>query len=129
MTTIERIALEQRRDELSPMMASFVETDEADKVHLALSDMFGSFRSMRQTGEEALAVLDASSRALAKFPSWAIVKACLAIQTNGVWRDEKFDRRWPPSDAEIVHEVRSQLRLYGDAYRSAVALLEAEVEE
>lgn len=103
---------------------------EADKtkVQIALADMFASFRSMRQTGDEAMAVLESVARSLAPFPRWAIEKACLAVQTNGVWRKGAFDTQWPPNDSEIVKEVRDQLRLYGDTYRSAVDLLTAEVE-
>jgi hypothetical protein len=47
---------------------------------------------------------------------------------NGVWRDGKFDRQWPPNDSEIVDAVRKEVRIYGDQHRSAVALLGATVE-
>jgi hypothetical protein len=128
LTSDERQALEVRRDELAPMVAPFM-LHESNHVGIAVADMFGSYRSMRQTGEEAMAVLDATVRVLAEFPRWAIEKACRSIQMNGVWRNGAFDRQWPPNDSELVKEVREKLRLYGDAHRSAVALLEAEVEE
>jgi hypothetical protein len=129
LTAGERSALEGRRDELAPALAPFGTGIEADRVHLSLADVFGSFRSMRHTGAEAVAIVDASCRALAEFPCWAIEKACRSIQVNGVWRDGKFDRQWPPNDAELVDAVRKEVRLYGDQHRSAASLLEAKVEE
>jgi hypothetical protein len=126
LTERERFALERRRDELAPWVQP---GGNAAETALALADMFASFRSMRQTGEEAVAQVEAATRALAEFPDWAVIKACRAIQQNGVWRDGAFDRQWPPNDSEIVKEARDKFRLYGDAHRSAVALLEAEVEE
>jgi hypothetical protein len=127
LTASERSDLEARRDELAPMIVP-VQPSQVDSVKIALADMFGSIRSMRQTGADAIAILEGAYRALSEFPAWAIEKTCLSIQQNGVWRDGKFDRRWPPNDAEIVAEVRDKVRLYGDAHRSAVALLEAAVE-
>jgi hypothetical protein len=127
LTVSERSDLEARRDELAPMMVP-VQPSQVERVKTALADMFGSIRSMRQTGANAVAILEGAYRALSEFPAGAIEKACVSIQQNGVWRDGKFDREWPPNDAEIVAEVRDKVRLYGDAYRSAVALLEATVE-
>jgi hypothetical protein len=124
----ERNMLEARKAELEPWVAPFDRSADT-KVALALSDMFGGFTSMRQSGEEAAARLDAAMRVLSDFPAWAIEKACRSIQANGVWRDGKFERQWPPSDAEIIKEVRDQVRLYMDVYRSAVSLLTAEVED
>lgn len=128
LTAAERRDLELRRDELAPYVGPFDGREET-KVALAIADMFGSFPSMRQSGDEASARLDAALRVLAEFPAWAIVKACGKIQLNGVWRDGKYDQQWPPSDAEIALVVREEFRLYGDSHRSAVALLEATVEE
>lgn len=128
LTAEERAALEARRDELAPAVAPHADRD-ADRVALALTDMFGGFPSMRRDDAGVVARLDGARRMLPGFPAWAIEKACAAIQQNGVWRDGAFDRHWPPSDAEIVAEVRDKLRLYGDQHRSAVALLEATVEE
>lgn len=128
LTDEERGVLERRRDELAPAVAPYQEHD-LDRVALALTDMFGGYTSMRQSDDEAVAKLDSVRRVLAPFPAWAIEKACNAIQTNGVWRDGKFDRRWPPNDSEIIAEVRDKLRLYGDQHQRAVALLAATVEE
>jgi hypothetical protein len=127
LTNLERDALQIRVAQLSPMVEPFGK-GELDLVALAIADMFGSFRSMRQTDGEVIATVDATARAVAEFPCWAIEKACRWIQSNGVWRDGKFDRQWPPSDAELIDEVRKQRRLYGDQYDSAVALLAAPVE-
>lgn len=128
LTEPERFALMMRRDELAPWVAGYEGPNESEEVVLALADMFGAFRSMRQDGESMIGQVDATRRALAEFPLWAIQKACASIRLNGVLRDGSYDRQWPPNDADIVAEVRDKLRLYGDQYRSAVALLEAEVE-
>lgn len=94
----------------------------------SIADMFGSFRSMRQTGAEALSILEGTFRLLRDQPAWAVEKACLSIQRNGVLRNGSFDRQWPPNDSEIVDAVSKEVRLYGETHRSAVALLEAFVE-
>lgn len=128
LTDQERWALEQRRNQLAPWVAGFEGRNEEDQVALALADMFAAFRSMRQADIGAMAQVDGVRRVLTPFPVWAIEKACASIQSNGVWRNGAFDRQWPPNDSEIVAEVRDKLRLYGDQHRSAVSLLEAEVE-
>jgi len=127
LTVEERGALERRRDELAPAVAPYPDRD-LDRVALALSDMFGGFTSMRQSDDEAVAKLDSVRRVLADFPAWAIEKASRSIQMNGVWRDGKFDRRWPPNDSEIVAAVRDEVRLYAATHRNVVALLNAPVE-
>lgn len=129
LTEEERTALVQRRDQLAPWVAGYEGDRERDEVALALVDMFGAFRSVRHGGEDVVLLIDSVCRLLQDFPAWAIVKACNAIQQNGVWRNGAFDRQWPPSDPELVAEVREKLRLYGDQYRSAVDLLAAEVEQ
>lgn len=128
LTGEERKAVELRKAELAPWVAGYEGREEENRVALALMDMFGSFRSMRQTGEDAVAQVDGVRRVLAPFPAWAIEKACASMQSDGIWRNGRFDRQWPPNDSEIVAEVREKLRLYGDQYQSAVALLAAEVE-
>lgn len=128
LTLDEITALLARRAELEPIVAPYDAT-EKDQVALAVMDMYGGFTSMRQGEEEAFARADAVMRLLEPFPAWAIAKACGAIQRNGVWRDGKFDRRWPPNDSEIVHAVREESRLYADQYRNADALLNATVEQ
>lgn len=128
LTTTERTALEQRRDELTPAVMGYQDHD-LDRVAVAVSDMFGGYTSMRQTDAEAVAKLDSMRRVLAPFPAWAIEKACTNIQINGVWRDGKFDKRWPPNDSEVIDAVRSHVRLYADTHRIAIALLSAEVEK
>lgn len=124
----ERRALEVRRDEIAPALVAF-EPRDAEHVLLAVVDMFSSCRSMRQTGEEALAVAESTCRALDEFPAWAILKVCRSIQQNGVWRDGKFDRVWPPNDSEVVAAVRAEIAFYGRRHSETVALLAATVEE
>lgn len=123
----ERQDLEARAAELAPVLAPYPAID-LDHVALAIADMFGSYTSMRQSGEEAGAKLDASARLLQPFPAWAIKKACIGIQTNGVFRDGKYDRRWPPNDSEILAVVQEELRHYEKVRTSAVALLTASTE-
>lgn len=90
--------------------------------------MLGSFRSMAgQSDEQVAATIDSIRRLLEPFPYWAIEKACTSIQINGVMRDGRYDRKWPPNDSEIVAEVREKLRLYRDQFDSAEALLNAQV--
>jgi hypothetical protein len=128
LTDAERNAVTARRDELAVALVPFSEP-QMDIVLLALADMFGSFRSVRHTGAEALAVMESASRALTDFPCWAIQKVCRSIQQNGVWRDGKFDRQWGPNDSEIVDAVRKEIAFFQARHRSAAALLDAEVED
>jgi hypothetical protein len=37
------------------------------------------------------------------------------------------ERHWPPSDAEVIHLVEQEVRIYRDTFESAVALMTAEV--
>jgi hypothetical protein len=128
LTDVERQALQIRFNELAPVVAGYDGPADQTIVVTAIADMLGAYRSMRQVGDSAIAQLESISRALASFPAWAIQKACGSIQQNGVWREGKFDRNWPPSDPEIVDAVRKEVRLYADSHRSAAALLSAEVD-
>lgn len=130
LTAAERTALERRRDELAPVMAPVGPTDE--KAAEALSDMLGSFQGSKATGAEALAKIESLMRLLAEFPLWAIEAVCHRIRTNGyevVDRDGvRRERHWPPADAEIVAEMRREVRLRQEALDSATALLAAQVD-
>lgn len=128
LTVVERGALEARRAELAPMVEGYGPAD-VPGIAAALAAMFSGFTSMRHGEDEAVAKIESICRLLDKFPGWAIEKACASIRMNGVWRDGKFDRRWPPNDAELVDAVRKEARIYTDQHRSAVALLAATVEE
>ena len=128
LTERERGALELRCMELEPAVAPFDRAD-IDRIALALGDMYSGYPSMGSRGDQSIAGrIDVVSRLLAEFPRWAIEKGCQSIHANGVWRDGVFDRKWPPTDAEIVNTVRTEARLYTDSYQSAVALLSADVE-
>lgn len=127
LTTEERTALERRRDEIGPALAPFADW-QRDVVALAVLEMFNGFTSMRGTEEEAAARVDAALNLLADHPAWAIEKACMSIRRNGVWRDGKFDRRWPPSEPEMVAAVKEASKLYRDTFNRVEALLMAEVE-
>ena len=128
LTEVERQALQIRFNELAPVVAGYDGPRDQAIVVSAIAGMLGAYRSMRQVGDSAVAQLESISQALASFPAWAIQKACGSIQTNGVWRDGKFDRNWPPNDSEIVDAVRKEVKLYADSLRSAAALLSAEVD-
>src|SRR4051794_10423611 len=60
LTLDEVRALEARRDELAPFVEPFAGAAETDRVSLALARLFGSFSQMRQTGDEAVAVVVAT---------------------------------------------------------------------
>ena len=125
----ERGALERRQRELAPAVEPYRDS-ERDRVALALLDMYGGYPSMGSRGDPSAAGrVDSAARVLAEFPAWAIEKACQKIHMNGVWRDGAFDRKWPPSDSELVEAVRTEARIYTDTYRSVVALLAATVDE
>lgn len=127
----EREALEARRAELAPALEPYGPAD-TDRVVTAISAMFGSFRSMRDRGADAVAALDNARRAVAPFPAWAVEIACAVIQNRGYEvedRDGKRqERHWPPSDAEIVKAVEESVRIRAVALASASALLSAKVE-
>lgn len=133
LTLGERAELEERRDELAPALVSLRDVvgfeSVVDEVVLAIMDMFGSYRSMRQTSVEAMALAESTYRAMCAFPAWAVVKVCGSIQLNGVWRDGKFDRQWAPNDSEVAHAVRLEIAFYEQRHRETVALLSATVEE
>lgn len=127
LTDGERSAVLRRANELAPVMAPYRPT-ETDRVTLALIEMLSGFRSVRGDEVDAVATADNLRRVLAEYPAWAIENACQEIRRDGVWRDGRFDRQWPPSDPELIDAVRKVARLYGDQYQNAVALLAAEVE-
>jgi hypothetical protein len=125
----ERGALERRQRELAPAVEPYRDS-ERDRVALALLDMYGGYPTMGSRGDPAAAGrVDSAARVLAEFPAWAIERACQKIHVNGVWRDGAFDRRWPPSDSELVEAVRIEARVYTYPYRNVMALLEAAVED
>lgn len=128
LTPGERQALEARRDELAPLADPY-RPGETHAIAIALAEMFSGFTSMRQGAEEAVAKIESICHLLEEFPAWAILKACTGIRKNGVWRNGKFDKQWPPNDSELFDAVRQEARLYADQHRSAVALLAATVEE
>ena len=125
----DRQALIVRKMELEPWIDGYHET-ELDEVALALLDMFSGFPSMRQAGDEAAARVDSIRRLLVPHPAWAIMRACEKIRNIGYVDSEgRIERHWPPSDPEIISMVKAESRLYCETYDTAVALLEATVEE
>jgi hypothetical protein len=128
LTADERRALEVRRDEIAPYLAPYA-SHQTDAVVLELLEMYSGFTSMRGGEEDAAARVDAAARLLKEFPAWAILKACASIRRNGVWRDGTYDRRWPPSDPEIVGAVLDEMIYYRDVHARAEKILAATVEE
>jgi hypothetical protein len=138
MTDAERRVIAARCAALAPALIPYVRgerADDDDRIAAALAAMFGSFRSMRQQGENAVATIHCTMHALSRrrVPVWAIEEACLAIQSNGYERRERdrtwMERAWPPSDAEICASVEAVVRPYREAYHNGRALLTAPVEE
>jgi len=133
LTEAERGMLERRAAELDPVMQPLSRPADDDRVAEAIADMFAAFPTMRATDEQALAKIDSLTLSVAEFPLWAIIEACDRIRTKGyeaVDRDGKIriERHWPPSDAEVVDEVRRTVNLRAEALASAQALLAAEVD-
>jgi hypothetical protein len=124
----ERRELEVRHDELAGALVAHTESD-VNRIALAITDMYGSFPAMRARDDETvIARIDSLRRLLAPYPCWAIEQACASIRAHGVYRDGRFDQQWPPSDAEIVHEIRQELAGVQDRLGNIAALLKAEVE-
>lgn len=129
LTAEEVGSLTARHDELAPYVLPHSPAA-ADRIVIALSELSAGYSVGRRDDDEAAArMLESRLRLLAPFPAWAIVKACEDMRMNGVWRDGKFDRRWPPNDAELVEAIRKEAEVYATQHRSARALLEATVEE
>lgn len=129
----ERRALQARVAELQPALLGFDREQDGDRVALAISDMFGGFRSMREQGEDVVGRIDSAMRVMNGYPAWAIEQGCLAIQRAGYEvtdRDGRriMERHWPPSDPEICQIVERIVRMRRDALVSAEALLAAPVE-
>lgn len=125
--------LVRRAEELRAALAPYARPADDDRVALALSDMFGGFRSMRESGADALGRLDSAMVLLREFPVWAIEQACHRIRLDGYAvadRDGgmRIERHWPPSDPEIVALVRAAVKPYRTAMANAELLLAAPVE-
>src|SRR5574341_449061 len=73
----ERRALQDRANELRPVLQAYVRPHEDDLVAAAISDMFSGFPSMRQRGGDALGRVDSAMRMLADCPAWAIERGCM----------------------------------------------------
>jgi len=134
LTAEERAKLEARRAELAPWVGPYHD-EELDDVALALVDMYHGFPSFQGQSLEAMAAKTESVGLLLRregMPLWAIEKACARIRAKGFVKREGnrtfTERHWPPSDAELVEEVRIERKLYGDAYDEAERLLAATVE-
>lgn len=97
--------------------------------------MLGGFASLQGMSEADLVARAAAiTRGVADQPSWAIEQACENIRTKGyLMRDrdgrERVERHWPPSDAEVRHEVLVVAGGRRAALESARALLDAPIEE
>lgn len=128
LTEEERSLLKARINELDPWVQGYHET-ELDEVALSMLDMFGSFPSMRQGGEDAAARVDSVRITLRGFPAWAIVNVGKKIKQRGYLKsDGQVEKHWPPSDPEIVDAVFIETEIYKAAHRTACQLLIAEVE-
>lgn len=134
LTEEERAKLVARRSALAPWVGPYHD-EEVDDVALALVDMYHGFPGFQGQSLEAMAAKTESVGLLLRregMPLWAIEKACERIRAKGFVKREGnrtfTERHWPPSDAELVEEVRIERKLYGDAYDEAERLLAATVE-
>ena len=132
LTATEREKVEERRDELEPWVVGYHEAETTD-VHLAIAELYSAFPSMRAVNKtDAMSRCVAAAQTLAQFPMWAIERRCTKIRENGyiIKRDGLYitERHWPPSDPEIVEQVREEASLYADTYRNMTEMLMAEVE-
>jgi hypothetical protein len=118
----ERAKLEARAVALQDALRPFAGDDAT--VRASVNGLFAGFRSMRQQGDEALAVVDVTLAVLSEFPAWAIATVCGDI----VRGKTKIDRRFAPNDTEIYDVVSVIVRPYRDRLTNALALLSAPVE-
>jgi hypothetical protein len=128
----ERGRLEKRAAELEPALAPY-RPDERDDVMIEIAEMFGAFPSMRVKDEEAMGKIKSAAQSLSEFPAWAIQRACRTIRTEGYvvydGNGERRERHWPPSDPDIVDQVKREMRTRKEALDAARDLLSAPVEE
>jgi hypothetical protein len=120
----ERAKIEARATALEDALKPFTRNDE-HAVRASINGLFSGYRTMRQLGEDARAVVDVTMAVLREFPAWAIAQACRKI----VCGETKLDRRFPPNDTEIFDVVAGVVRPYNENLRQAKALLSAPVDE
>jgi hypothetical protein len=120
----ERAKIEARANALEDALRPFTRNDQ-HTVRASVNGLFSGYRSMRQLGDDARALVDVTMAVLREFPAWAITQACRKI----VCGETKLDRRFPPNDSEIFDVVAGVVRLYGENLTRAKALLDALVDE
>ncbi len=120
----ERDKVEARAAALEDALKPFAATDQ-HAVRASINGLFSGYRSMRQQGDDARAIVDVTMAVLREFPAWAIAQACRKI----ICGQTKLDRRFPPNDTELFDIVADVVRLYGENLMQAKALLDAPVEE
>ena len=133
LTDDERAALVRRADELELILLPYLRPYEDDQVALAILDMLAGFQGTKASGADAMGRVASVMTMLQPYPAWAIKRACAYVRENGYSVEDKEGRRrrerhWPPSDAEIIAEVKETLKLRQDAFDSARALLSAQVD-
>lgn len=130
----ERARLELRRGEIAPWLEPSHGPDEADRVVIAIAEMYSAFpHAAAKADLEAAARGDQLTRALSTYPCWAIEKCLSRIATRGYSRRESDgryvqERHWAPSDPEIIEIIEAELTSFRRAHDSAAALLLAAVE-
>lgn len=93
-------------------------------VRSALHGMFGGFRSMRQTDDNAEMAVEVLLHVLREFPAWAIEEASIRIATN----QTDLSDVWPPNDAQIYAVVSGIVAPYRKALVTVNGILAAPIE-
>jgi hypothetical protein len=122
LTPTEHAKVDSRAVALENALKPFGDEDR-HAVRASINGLFSGFRSMRQQGDDARAVVDVTVAVLREFPAWAITQACGRI----VRGDTELDRRFAPNDTELYDVVASIVKMYRDAHKTAVALLSAPI--
>jgi hypothetical protein len=133
LTAEERRAVEHRATSLAAWLAPYARPSDDDDVTIALAEMFNGFPSMRnESGQAALARVNAAMELLAQFPAWAIVAGCAQIRRKGYEVAERdgvrVERHWPPGEPELYRVVELLVAPRVTAMRNARLLLAAPVE-
>lgn len=127
LTQTERVVIERRAIQLEAAILPFHES-ETDDVAIALADLFGSYTSSRQKGDDVLAKVASCIQVLAEFPAWAIEATCMNIRKTGYRVDGRLEQTFAPSDAQLFGAVEEFLSLRKKHAQAARALLEASVQ-
>jgi hypothetical protein len=125
---IERAAIETRVAALKAALLPYTE-QEREAVEIAIGATIGGFRSMRQEGAAAIAIVDSIVELVAEFPPWAIAQGCQLIRSRKTgFLKPPMNPEFPPNDCRVYEVVEHVVTPYRRALALAHALLSAPVE-